>query len=456
MPHPKTTKMFYNCPMPNGEPLSEREQEILRLVATGASNKEIAQALTISPNTVKVHMRNIFAKIEVFSRTEATLYALKSGLIPSPAAELETAPIPEPVEEETIAIPELLPQQSSSNRRISAALLVLLLIAAMLVATRLPSSQPAPATVNVSPQRWTISTDMPQALSAPAAAVYEQSAYLIGGASAGAASPATWQYQFTDDTWQARTAKPVAVSDAGAAVIGERIYVPGGLGADGQPTDRLDVYLPRSDEWLTLAPLPHPIYAYGLAAYEGRLYLFGGSDGTQPLDTVYIYDPESDAWESGHPMPQKCAYLATVSISGKILVLGGRDENRSLDTNLAYYPQRDQAGESPWETLRSLPEARHAFAAALLADGVYLVGGAGNGADEPAAVIYDIAADRWSNMDDRIERESPGYGTRLAAIPWKTSVHIFGGEIASAPSSQHISYQAIYTISLPVLQSGDK
>ena len=61
--------------------LSQREQEILSLLATGASNKDIATRLNISPNTVKVHLRNIYSKIKVSSRTEATLYAVKSGLV---------------------------------------------------------------------------------------------------------------------------------------------------------------------------------------------------------------------------------------------------------------------------------------------------------------------------------------------------------------------------------------
>src|SRR5262245_28469986 len=61
--------------------ISEREREILRLVATGATNQQIAQQLNISANTVKVHLRNIFGKIGAASRTEATLYAVRTGLV---------------------------------------------------------------------------------------------------------------------------------------------------------------------------------------------------------------------------------------------------------------------------------------------------------------------------------------------------------------------------------------
>ena len=73
---------------PEPTELSERELEILRLVATGAGNKEIAQKLFISTNTVKVHIRNIFTKIGASSRTEAAMYAVRTGLVTNPASQV--------------------------------------------------------------------------------------------------------------------------------------------------------------------------------------------------------------------------------------------------------------------------------------------------------------------------------------------------------------------------------
>ena len=61
--------------------LSEREKEMLKLLATGMGNKEIAKNLCLSLRTVKAHMSNIFTKMNVASRSEALVEALRSGLI---------------------------------------------------------------------------------------------------------------------------------------------------------------------------------------------------------------------------------------------------------------------------------------------------------------------------------------------------------------------------------------
>lgn len=63
------------------EKLTERETEVLRLLAHGKANKEIAAELHISETTVKTHVSNIMMKLEVSSRTQAALYAVRIGLV---------------------------------------------------------------------------------------------------------------------------------------------------------------------------------------------------------------------------------------------------------------------------------------------------------------------------------------------------------------------------------------
>jgi DNA-binding NarL/FixJ family response regulator len=64
------------------EPLTERETEVLRQLARGKSNKEIAAALVIAEKTVRTHVSSILAKLGVASRTQAALHAVRSGLVP--------------------------------------------------------------------------------------------------------------------------------------------------------------------------------------------------------------------------------------------------------------------------------------------------------------------------------------------------------------------------------------
>src|SRR3954451_20666281 len=74
--NPPKTKLE-NAP----EALSEREIEVLRLVARGYSNHQIADSLIISPKTAKTHVSNILSKLGLASRTQAAVYALREGLV---------------------------------------------------------------------------------------------------------------------------------------------------------------------------------------------------------------------------------------------------------------------------------------------------------------------------------------------------------------------------------------
>jgi NarL family two-component system response regulator LiaR len=66
---------------PTADPLTAREVSVLRLIAQGESNQAIAAALGIGAGTVRVHVSNILSKLHLASRTQATLYALREGLV---------------------------------------------------------------------------------------------------------------------------------------------------------------------------------------------------------------------------------------------------------------------------------------------------------------------------------------------------------------------------------------
>ena len=64
------------------EPLSQRELEVLHLIALGRTNQEIARQLIVSPGTVKAHTASIYRKLDVANRTEAVARARQLGILP--------------------------------------------------------------------------------------------------------------------------------------------------------------------------------------------------------------------------------------------------------------------------------------------------------------------------------------------------------------------------------------
>ncbi|GAP15353.1 response regulator containing a CheY-like receiver domain and an HTH DNA-binding domain [Longilinea arvoryzae] len=450
--------MDYNQDMAEENGLSERERDILRLVATGASNKEIAQTLVISPNTVKVHLRNIFAKIGVVSRTEATLYALRVGLIESPAATPITPEELQPAPEDAISLPAEENAALPWTRRLRwAGLITLTLVAifAMVVfggralglplfLTPTPLNPVMASTASQPLNRWEILTALPQPLDYAAATVYETNLYLIAGRVDSTPSGAVYSYDTVAQKWSTLAAKPTPVSEVQAALLGEMIYVPGGLTADGKSSAVVERFDPRSNTWKNAAPLPAPRSAYALTSLEGKLYLFGGWDGQEYRNDLFIYDPAEDRWTQGSSMPYPAGDLAAVSSNGKIYLLGGTSDGTTpLDKVLAYYPQRDLDDEDPWETHTAIPQARYASAATALGDLIFLFGGsAGSDNSNLPGVQYRPQREEWSVLDDPLQ----SIGIGAAAVGLENYIYVFG------PGITFQRYQAIYTITIPVIK----
>ena len=359
--------------MPEGKKLSEREEQILQLVATGMTNREIAQKLTISPNTVKVHLSNIFEKIGVASRTEAALYAIEHGVVDVPG---NNSPIGVEAPGSESIWKKILPVG------IPAVALVIILLGYLFFGTDLilPKTTPTPERTQPlmeTDERWIELAPLPEPRAGLAATAYDGDIYAIAGEGLEGVSGSVFRYVADANRWEVLRDKPTPVRDVKAVLIGEKIYVPGGRLADGTPSDLLEIYDPREDTWEKGSALPLAISAYALADFEGQLYLFGGWDGEQALDSVYIYDPDEDAWREGTPMPTARFDAGAGEAGGKIFVIGGWDGERALTVNEVYFPERDVQGESAWSAQAELPEPLYASAVESIGEIIFLLSPAG-------------------------------------------------------------------------------
>jgi len=433
-------------------PLSEREIEILRLLATGATNKQIAHQLIISPNTVKVHLRNIYAKIEVSSRTEASMWAVHNGLLESSllSSEIET----EEASPESAASQEIssVPPETTARRPrrwfAFALMISLALMAALFLARLILRPAPTPTlAVDILDggelSRWQTAPDLPQAVSDTAAAAYDGALYLFGGQDENGFTAHAWRFVVQEEQWEPLPDKPTPVSEVNAVLLGEKIYLPGGRTVSGEPTAVLEIYDPRQDEWSQGAPLPTPRTAVAAAAFEGRLYLFGGWDGHEYTTDVWVYDPQSDTWETRPSLEVPRAWALAAATDAGIHLVGGENATGGLDSHLIYAPAREDTPEGPWRTALSLPQPVRRPVGAELAGLVYVFD---LQTASPQGWVYYESNETWNAMETLPEGLSPG----AIAVPLDTYLHFLGGRDAQVLAT-HWMYQAIYTTSIPVI-----
>lgn len=463
--------------LPEINELSERERDILRLVATGAGNKQIAAQLYISTNTVKVHLRNIFAKIGVTSRTEAAMVAIRLGLVQSSISGAMSEinnPEVSSIMGESATLRSSQPGQSlgldSSESeagrfvfktgRLSKRLVwglglgLLVLVAVLLVfgidvlrnqtVNKQVSETPGPRLTTLT--RWQARSAMPSARSGLAVVAYEDRLYAIGGVSSTGVSGVIERYDHDSDTWETLPSKPLPVADIQAVVIGGKIYVPGGRTPSGELTVVLEIFDPRTSSWERGADLPIAISAYALTAFEGRLYMFGGWDGGQFINSAYYYDPRSNGWQSLTPMPTPRGFAAAAMSGGKIFVIGGKDAQKTLRLVEVYSPDRE-GSENPWQATVSMPEGRYGMGISSVADIIYIVCGQGESDTPQPSLAFNAQTDTWQSFEMPPSNLGSGLGLALSG----EYLFAVGGKTKTTFTAELLAYQVVYTVGIPVI-----
>jgi DNA-binding CsgD family transcriptional regulator len=447
--------------MPNLETneLSERELDILKLVATGASNKEIAQQLFISSNTVKVHLRNIFSKIGVTSRTEAAMYAVRVGMVETEKAQIlsQNASL-QNSDNSDLSLNSPKSTDLISDEKINKVLKiryiglfgVLLIILAILGVVFLRNkiiptealTQPTPTTR----VQWLELPSLPTPRSGLAVVSYENQIYTIGGESSQGITNTVERYDPQANEWTELSTKPTSVTDISAGMIGGLIYVPGGRQRNGDVADITEIYDPNTNQWHSGVSLPKPLSAYALTISEGKIYIFGGWDGNQIVNTAYMFDPNKNKWIEMPSMPTARSFPGAIIVGRNIYVIGGWDGQQALNSIEVCLLDSSGVG-SQWIKASPLPSGRYGMGITNLADIIFIIGG--KGPDDKLTMIALSPEERdWSQIETPLQTGLAFLGVANVG----TRLYMLGGRTEEGLSAQMWSYQAIFTITLPIIR----
>ncbi len=444
------------------EPLTERELEVVKLVAEGASNKQIAAALFISENTVKVHLKNIFVKLEAESRARVASIAQRNGWVISPALETVIAAPPDagmaerpptedvPVEAAPSEVAAMAPVPVAPNpeplppqplwRRIATVLVVLATVlggAFGLQAGRTRaqpvgedefSGAPNAGSAPSASSRWFSRAPITAARTRAAAFGINGRIYLIGGTLDRAAIGDTQLYEPARNAWRDGPAKPTPLRLAAGAVISTVIYMPGGTGVSGAATDRFEALDTVNGSWISLPPLPRAVSGHAVAADEAHVFVFGGKTSNESFNTDgFVYDVAARRWSRVKGLPIARSQAAAAVLDGRVFVVGGTDGQREY-ANCDVFSMDSQS----WASCKPLTIARGGLGLARIGSRLYAIGGGVAGNYIPFNERYDAAADRWTPFETPLSRAGIWKNGAVASLP--TEFYVIGG--STGPESR--------------------
>ena len=427
--------------------LSEREIEILKLVATGLSNKEIAYQLRISPNTVKVHLKNIFSKIGVVSRTEAAMFAVRQGWV-----EAGNQAAVGVIENEGKSGVSGVVQSAFSPFVLSlfgTGGFVLMILVVILFVSLAGRNNPQVIEIVVTPTpepvRWELVTQMPEAKKSMAYAAVDNRIYIIGGETPNGVSDRVDIYDTVTGQWSEGARKPTSVSEACGAYLDGKIIVAGGKMPDGTVTNVVEAYNVREDRWESLAELPLPLAGAGCVEYEGSYYLIGGWDGEKVIRSVWKYSLSEIAWENAGELIRPRMYFSVAKVDGHIYTIGGLDGVSGL-SSVSRLTKKDGVMED--HETSELPEERHHQTSLGVLDKIYVLGGI----NDSMTLQGSLEISPRDNIQRFIENPKLQTWHSQGIVSFGEYLYSFAGVLDGELSTDFYRLRVLFTLVLPMIR----
>ena len=435
-----------------GEPLSQRELDVLRELACGASNKEIGNNLAISANTVKVHLRNLFTKLGVSSRTEAVVIALQWGILDGGTISLpiegfkneneleleqkseseNVAPIQVESElAEEIAVEPLVEEATNATEKMQMA------DSADFPHTATPFLLPPPLVPHAPASAPVITPQEP--LSAPTPKRTRWKLLSLGLIVAVVALiifltverrnftqvvEPTVAATFVPERWAESgwsTALPSNRIHTGSAVvaIGPTLYQLSGE-INGQLSAESFIYHPSKNFWQTITSKPTAVTDAEAAVLVGQIFMPGGRirDGA-PTSVLEVYSPTNNLWRSAAALPVPIAGATTLAHGEQLYLFGGWDGTHYLNTAYLYDPSGDN-----WRPLPPMEHPRAYATGGVLNQLIYVVGGYDGESDLPFCEQFDPQLELWQACPPLLV---PRGGAK--AVPLLNKLYLIGGGI---------------------------
>jgi len=292
---------------------------------------------------------------------------------------------------------------------------------------------------------------------------------MLGGTARGVETPAGTDADTAPGAtaWTSADALPAPTTDSGAVALDGKVYAFGGT--DGSaPLSKSSLFDPATGGWQRLANMPEKLEKPGVEALGGQIYVFGGWDSTGSTSSaMYRYDPKQDSWSSAASLPVGLTAEGTAGLGGRLYAVAGctGDCQPGSQATYAYDPTTDS-----WSRLADYPVADSWLSCAGIAGQVVCAGGTdpATGAETSAVYAFDPAADAWT---PRADLPYPNWAMASASSGGRLQVvgGVTGGELtdqaeeydpatdswSALPATNALVYRASGACGLYVLGGSD-